>query len=227
MRTWTLVTLLVVAACGNKKPPEPAVDPPAAAPAPAPAPPAPPAPEEPVAVAPPPPQENTSLSVTVKTAGGSTMDGRLKRIERSTDWWGEEDWSADTKDLSFTAESNGAERSLRWDDVRTLAIKAGGVPDQVDCTYSSEYQPWMYTCELRLEVIASTKDGQALKVTDRHKWRFVFQDGQEVEFWIAKHPARLQDEGERDDENYEMYFKLQDELKQVRTGSLVTSIVVK
>ena len=100
-----------------------------------------------------------------------------------------------------------------------------GNPADSDCAYSSDYSPWMYTCEVKCKSTATTTDGKKWAVVSRHKWRFTFDDGTVVEFWFYKHPARMQDPDNTDGENYNVYIQLQDRLRE-EMKSLVTSIRV-
>ena len=63
------------------------------------------------------------------------------------------------------------------------------------------------------------KDGSSWTANTRHKWHFVMEDGSEVEFYLTKHAARMQDGrvvtiDDAQGENYDMYTQLQDQLRQ-------------
>ena len=221
-----LVATLLFAACGEKKAPEAAaaVAVEAAAPvAEAPAP-------EPEPAPPPPPEvvDNADLTITFARADGSQQAGHVKRIERSSDWWGEADWLTDDVKTTLTLEGGGTEIEVGWDQISQIAVSAGSATSS-DCTYSSETNPWIYTCETRIDTQAVTKDGKSYVVGNRHKWRFTWDDDTEVEFWLKKHPARQPDTQvqsiDRGGENLDMYSALQDQLReelktQVRTISV-------
>jgi len=227
-----LVPLLLsmLLACGPKKAPE--------APAAVAAPVAPVAPvveepePEPEPEAPPAPIINADLQVKLTRANGSTVSGHLVRIERSDDWFGEEGWDTDKSELVFNGEGTGEYRKITWPEVSAVTVKPGGVPADVDCVYDSNYTPWMYDCTLKIPSTVKTKDGKSYTVDSRQKWRFVFEDGQEVEFWLKKHPAREQDENRVDldtvnPENYDLYSKLQQRLRAERTGDIVVKVEVE
>ncbi len=177
-----------------------------------------PAPDEP----PPPPPDNVDWTVDIKRADGSTVTARVTRVERSSDWWGEADWLDAPGDLKLTLEGYGTEVEVSWDELKSVVI-AKGNPADSDCAYSSDYNPWMYTCEVKIKSTATTLDGKKWTVVSRHKWHFQFEDGTTLEFWLYKHPARMQDPDNTDGENYDVYSQLQDRLR-VEMKTLVTSI---
>jgi hypothetical protein len=220
-----MLSLLV--ACGPKKAPEPVAAPVAAVPDPAPVAEAEPEPEpEPVDII------NADLNIKVTRANGSVIEGHVKRIERSGDWYGEEAWVTDRAELKFNGEGTGEYRKITWPDVKSVTIKPGAVPADVDCVYDGSFRPWMYDCTLKIPSTVTTKDGKSYAVDTRNKWRFVFDDGGEVEFWMVKHPAREQDEkvvelDTEDPQNFDLYTKLQQRLREERTGSMVVKVEVK
>lgn len=229
-RALTLSLLFVVAACGEKTPPTPAVEEAVAEAPAAPEPEAEADPEPEPAYEPPPPADNADLKITVNFSDGTSKSGHVKRIERSADWYAEEGWETDAGSLKIELEGNGTLKEVTWSDLTSISVSPGKVPGDVDCTYSSDYTPWMYTCTLRTPSTAKTSDGKSWTVNTRHKWRFTYDDDSQVEFWLAKHPARMQDEKvvELDDdigENYDMYTQLQDQLRQ-EVGGLVKSVSV-
>ncbi|MBN1335404.1 MAG: hypothetical protein JXB39_05540 [Deltaproteobacteria bacterium] len=235
MRAWILSSLFLVA-CGPKAaPPQPAAEPEAAPPVVAE-----PEPEAapPVEVAPPPepepPKDNADFFASVTRADGKKHEGRVRLLERSTDWFAEADWSIDPPDLKVTLEGDGKEIEADWKNIRSIVIKYGKVsPENTDCFYDSEFSPWMYTCTLKGDSSATTTDGKTWKVTSRHKWRFTFLDGTTEEFWLYKHPARMQDpktydiDVEADQlENVLLYEELQNRLW-VEAKTIVTSVAIK
>jgi hypothetical protein len=220
------IALTLLAACGEKAPPTPApVE--AAAPAPAPAPAAP----EP----PPPPAEvvNASFKATVTRADGTSVSGKVKRVERSSNFLGNDAWSTEAADLKINAEGAGTYAKLTWDKVKSITVAPPVVKsDTISCTYSSETNPWLYECNIPAPAKLATTDGQTLTVDSGHKWRFVFDDGSEVEFWMKKHFAWEQDANEvtletENPENYDLYAKLQQRLKTEVKSSLVTKITIE
>lgn len=233
MRTRLLFPLLflsLVAAKGGKKKGEPA---PAPAPEPAPAaapaveepPPAPPEPEAPKAV------RNVDMSVTVAYADGTTKAGKVTGLERTVDFYGDEGWTAEDDKIRLTVEAAGTEKQVAWKDVKSLSVVAGKIPDDVDCTYSSDFSPWMYECTLRTTVNAVMKDGSKGTVTNRHRWRLSYDDGSKVELSVYKYTVREPDDrelkfGDEAGENFALYTKLQDQLRTDAKAALVKSITV-
>ena len=229
MRTLSLILLLT--ACGPKKAPETT----AAEPAPAPVAAAEPTPEPEPEVAPEPPPEviNSDLSITVGRAGGASKAGKVKRIERSTDWFGDEGWSTEPKDLKLALEKGNSAKDVTWAEVKSIAVVPGKVPADADCVYDSNFQPWMYDCTVKTTATVTLKDGTTgWVVTNRHKWRFTYEDNSQEEFWLYKHPAREQDDKVVDldttnPENMDLYVKLQERLKSELKTTLVTKVTVQ
>jgi hypothetical protein len=173
---------------------------------------------------PPPPVNNVNWNVEIQLADGTSMSGLVRRVERSSDWWGEADWLTDASDLKLTLEGYDTEIEVGWDGLKGVTLETGKATDS-DCAYSSDYNPWMYTCEVKLKTTATTLDGKKWTVVSRHQWHFVFDDGTDLAFWLYKHPARLQDPDNTDGENYNVYILLQDQLTE-ELKSTVTSIKV-
>jgi hypothetical protein len=228
-RFFLLSSLVLMVACGEKKAPEPA--PAAAAP-----PPPPPAPvvEEP---APPPaPVEvtNADLNVTLTMADGSSKSGHVKRVERSSNFRGDEDWLTDSGELKIAGEAPGAYKKFTWDQVQSVSIKpAPASTSNISCTYSSEYNPWVYECTIKAPSTLTAKEGGTFTVDTGYKWRFVFDDDSEVEFYMKKYIVWEQDSEEVgldtvNPENYDLYGKLQQRLKaDVKGAGLVTRIEIQ
>ena len=91
--------------------------------------------------------------------------------------------------------------------------------------------PWMYTCEVRNKSTVRLKSGTRLSATSRYKWRMTFDDDSQVEFWLYKHAARMQDGGNVEygmdmAENPGIYQQLQQDLR-VELKSLLTSITIQ
>lgn len=228
MRSLSLILLLV--ACGPKNPPETAAT---TAPAPVEAAPAPePEPEPEAPPEPPPEVNNADLNITVTQASGTAKAGHVKRIERSTDWFGEEGWSTEEKDLKISLEKGNSAKDATWKDIKSIAITPGAITD-VDCVYDGNYSPWMYDCTIKTNASVTLKDGTSgWTVVNRHKWRLTYDDGSQVEFWLYKHPAREQDDKVVDlettnPENFDLYTKLQTRLKSEIKTTLVTKVTVQ
>jgi len=227
MRSLSLILLL--AACGPKEPPQSA----ATAPAPAPVAEA-PAPEPEPEAAPEPPADitNADLNITVTTAGGTSKGGHVKRIERSVDWFADEGWSTDTKDLKISLEKGNSAKDVTWSEIKSIGIVPGAVTD-VDCLYDSNFSPWMYDCTIKTTATVALKDGSTgWTVANRHKWRLTYDDGSQQEFWLYKLPAREQDDRVVDldttnPENFELYTKLQTRLKSEVKTTMITKVVVQ
>lgn len=228
MRTLSLILLLV--ACGPKDAP---VENAGTAVAPAPVEPAPePEPEPEPEPAPPADVVNADLSITVGQAGGTSFAGHVKRIERSTDWYGEEGWSTEASDLKISLEKGNSAKEATWTEIKSITIAPGAITD-VDCLYDSNFSPWMYDCTIKTKAAVTLKDGSTgWTVVNRHKWRLTYDDGKQVEFWLYKHPAREQDEKVVDletanPENFELYTSLQARLKTEIKTTLVTKVTVQ
>lgn len=228
-RLTPLLFLLLIAAKGKKK--EPVVPPPveSAAPA-APAaeepPPAPPEPAAPTHV------RNIDMNVSIAFADGTSRAGKVTGVERTIDFYGDEGWSADDGKLKMTVEANGTEKQVGWKDVKSISIVPGKIPDEVDCTYSSEFSPWMYECTLRTTTTATLRDGSKGVVSNRHRWRFTWEDGSTTEFSIFKYTVREQDDrdiqfGSEQTENFALYTRLQDKLRTDAKTVLLKGVTVQ
>ena len=220
--------LALVAAKGGKKKEEAPAPAPAAEPAPAPA----PVEEAPAPEAAPEPVRNADLTVTITYADGSTKGGHVKGVERTVDFYGDEGWTSDEGKLKLTVEANGTEKYVAWKDVKAITVTPGKIPDDVDCTYSSDFTPWMYECTLRTTAAVALKDGSKGTITNRHQWRFTMDDGGTVEFSVYKYVAREQDSkvvefGDESTENFALYTRLQDKLRTDAKTALVKSVTVQ
>lgn len=230
-RLFVLSFLLLIAAGGKKKKDKEEVPAPEPAPAPAPA----PAPEEPPP--PPPPAEpvvvkNANLTVTITFADGSTKSGHVTGIERTVDFLGDEGWGSDDKGTRLTVEVGSSEKSVGWADVKSISVTPGKLPDDVDCTYSSDFSPWMYECTLRTTTSVVLKDGTKGTITNRNHWRFTYDDGSTLEFQVFKFTVREQDStelqyGDEATENFKLYSKLQDQIRTELKGKIVKSVTVQ
>lgn len=203
MRKPLVAMVLGVLAFGlvaGKKPKneEPAPAPEAAAPAPAAAeePEAAPAPEpEPTSSAP-----NANFDATITRADGSKTSGHVVRVERSSDWYGEEGWTDSASKLTITVEGNGTEKDVPWDQVRSVEVSYLGKAN-IDCDYDSTYTPLMWTCAMKTTSKVTLADGGGWTVANRHKWRLTFSDGKVEEFWLNRVNARQQEEAPADMNN--------------------------
>lgn len=222
------LVLVALGGCGEKKPPAAPVvaETPAPPPAPEPAP-------EPEPPAPPPEIRNADFNVTVTRANGTTVSGHVKRVERSENFLGDAEWLTDASDLKMAAEGPGTYAKLAWTDIAAISVKPESASvNNMSCTYSSDYNPWMYECTLKVPSTVTTKDGKSLTVDSGHKWKLVLDDDTEVEFWLKKHRAWEQDSesvtlSTTNPENYDLYGKLQQRLKSEVNGDLVVKIQVQ
>jgi hypothetical protein len=230
-KLWPLLFLTLIAAKGGKKKGEPAPAPapaPAAEPAPAPEAP-PPAPEEPPA---PKVVKNADFSATLTYANGTTKSGKVQGVERTVDFVGDEGWTDEAGKIKLTIEMGGTEKQAEWKDVKSIAITPGKMPDDVDCTYSTEQSPWMYECVLRTTTVATLKDGTKGNISARHRWRFTWADGNTTEFTVYKHVVREPDDreiefGQEVTENTALYTRLQDKIRQDLKGDMLKSVSVQ
>ena len=221
----SILIALTMTGCGPKDaPPTPAAEaaPPVEAPAPA------PVVEEPPA--PPPEIKNADFTVSLSTAGGGSVSGHVKRIERGENTYGD-GWTTEEKAMAFYVEGNGEYKKITWSDVKRISIS---IPDSkdFDCLYSSEYSPWMYECSVKLKSTVTTKDGKSYVADSGHKWKFVTDDDAEHTFWLKKHYARKQDDKVVDlnvtnPENYALYGELQAQLRNEMKGDLVKTISIQ
>ncbi len=228
----SLVALLFLPTVALAKPkkaePAPVPAPAAAAPVPAPEPALEPTP-------PPPPEEpsgarNVSFTVSLTRADGTSRSGHVKGIERSADFHGDQGWESGAKDITFEIETAKGEKVVAWTDVKSINIAPGKMPDDVDCTYSSDFNPFMYECSIRTTTVANLKDGSKGNVITRNKWRFTFDDGAPVELYLYKHTERMQADatpGEDQEEDPGMYTKLQQALRETLKKSIVKSVTVQ
>jgi hypothetical protein len=232
-----LLFLSLVAAKGGKKKdaaaeapaPAPEVVPAAPAEAPPAAEPAPPAPEAP---APPKVVRNASFSATITYADGTTKGGKLVGVERTADFYGDEGWTEEAGKLKLTVESGSTEKQVAWADVKSISIAPGKIPDEVDCSYSSDTDPWTYECTLRTTASVVLKDGSKGNVSNRHQWRFTWEDTSTTELQVFKYTLREPDDrqiefGQEVGENFALYSKLQDRIRQDVKTKLVKSITVQ
>ena len=221
----SILIALTITGCGPKEaPPAPA----AATPPPVEAPVAAPVVEEP----PPPPPEvkNADFNVSFSTAGGNTVSGHVKRVERGENTYAD-GWTTEEKALSFYVEGNGEYKKIKWSDVKKVSVSIPNAKD-FDCLYSSEYSPWMYECSVKLKSTVTTKDGKSYLADSGHKWKFVTDDDAEHTFWLKKHYARKQDDKVVDlevtnPENYALYGELQAQLRNEMKGDLVKTISIQ
>lgn len=235
--SWIIV-LGFATACGEKVPPEVAAEAPQVAPEAAPVVEAPaaeePTVEEPVVEVPIPepalPSTNADLQVSLTFNDGTSKAGHVWLVERSSDWYGEAAWDSADGDVTLQLEGNGTEIAASWSEIKKISVTIAKVSESSDCTYDSDFSPWMYNCTLRNKGTAVTTDGRSWEITDRHKWRLSFDGGDSAEFWLYKHPARQQDEQtvglDSSGENYDLYIALQDRLRE-EVKTMVTGVTVK
>ena len=223
-----LLVLFALVAVAKPKKQEPA---PAPVPAPATEPTPPPAPVEP----PPPPEptrvKNADISVVFVRQDGSSATLKVVRIERSVDFYADQGWSNTDSDLRLSIEVGTTEKAVSWKDVKSVSVAPGKMPDDLDCTYSSDFTPWMYECTIKTTANVVLKDGSKGTVNNRHKWLFATEDGTETEFWLFKHTARMQDDSGSAsvdaEENTKIYPRLQEQLRAEIKTTLVKSVTVQ
>ena len=228
MRIALLACLLAPSAAFAKpkaksEPPPPPVE----APAPAPEPEAPPAEE-----APPPPAprlKNVSLNVSLTMADGTSRSMHVTGLERADDFHGDRGWTSEPGDLKITLEAGKSEKYVTWTDLKSIAIAPGKMPDDVDCSYNSDFNPFMYECSIRTVTTAVLKDGSKGTVTTRNKWRLADEDGGAVELYLYKPTERMQGEPTDGDqfEDPGMYTKLQQSMRATLKTNLVKAITVQ
>lgn len=222
--------LLMLMGCGNKTPPAPSIE---EAITPTLTPDSPPEPDpEPITEEPEQAPSNVNFRATLTYADGSSKSGQVVRLERSEDFYGEEGWSGDPVDLKINADGGSEYKKIPWTGLRTVTVKAGTIPRDVNCFYSSEYNPWMYECTLKTTAMMIDSSGKQWTVDSPHKWRMTFSDDTAVEFWLKKHHARQQDNKEIDlkgenVENFDLYTALQSELREAVSNNLVVAIRVE
>jgi hypothetical protein len=186
-----VLCLGLVAAKGGKKnkkeeAPPPAPAPAAAEPAPEPEPEPAPVPEEPPA---PRVVKNVdpALGVTVTWADGTTKAGKLQGIERSASFSGGDEWVEEARKLTIAVVVGSSEKSVAWKDVKSVTVAPGKLPDDVDCTYSSDFSPWMYFCSLRTTTTVVMKDGTKGTASEPYVWRLTFDDASTTDLQLYKH----------------------------------------
>ena len=173
---------------------------------------------------------NADFNATVSHADGSSTSGHVRRVERSEGWYGEKGWTDKAAKVTVTLEGNGTEIESEWKDIKSVTIKYGAKAD-IDCQFDSEYTPIMYMCVLKSTGTVSHTDGKSWTAGNRHKWRFLFDDGTVEEFWIKKLPEREQEAGNAEigdgsQQNYALYEKLQKQVLERAGSSAVTKIEI-
>ena len=222
---------VLLAGCGKKEAPSSAADAVAAAQsAPTAAPEPDPEPAPPAAPARPP--SNVDLTVTVTFADGTTKSGHVFRLERSDDFYGEDVWSGETADIKLSADGGSEFKKLAWTEISSITIKPGAFPADVNCTYDSQYMPWMHECNIKVTATITDTSGKRWTADSGQKWKLVFDDDTAVEFWLKKHYAREQDTKEPSLEeemtqNPDLFVKLNQRLKEDIRAGLVVSIKVQ
>ncbi|MEQ1508091.1 MAG: hypothetical protein ABMB14_38030, partial [Myxococcota bacterium] len=172
---------------------------------------------------------NADFGAAITFADGSSQKGKVVRVERTVDWYGDQGWSDAEGDLKLTLEGGGTEVDVPWSDIRQIDITYGS-PTDVDCTYDSAFEPAMYMCVLKTTTKVKTKDAKVWDGADRHKWLFVFESGEAPEFWIAKLPERQQEAAVPElgtvEENTKLYEELQARITKTRVGKVPKSITI-
>lgn len=226
---FALLALLALPSFASAKP-KPKSEP---APAPAPAVEA-PAPVEapPVEEAPPPPParlKNVSMRVTLAMADGSTKSMDVTGLERAEDFHADTGWTSSAGSLKITLEVGKTEKEVSWSDLKSITIAPGKMPDDVDCSYNSDFNPFMYECSIRTTTTAVLKDGSKGVVITRNKWRLSSEESGAAEFYLSKHTERMQGEATDGDqfEDPGMYTKIQQALRETLKTNLVKSITIQ
>jgi hypothetical protein len=203
-----LVPVLLLAACGPKAPPPPG--PTAVTDAPV-APPAelepPPEPE-----APPPPAPNASFDVALTYADGRTVSGRVWRVERAIDFYGEQGFTDRAEKRTVALSGPSGARDAAWEELTEITIEYPADASGVSCEYDSATRPWMYTCTLPTTTTARTADGARWSVSTRNKWRLHVSGHGEVDLYLSKLPVRAPDDAASGygSENHALYATLRD-----------------
>jgi hypothetical protein len=172
---------------------------------------------------------NADFTVAITYADGSSDKGKVVRVERSEDWYGDDGFG--DGDLNLTLEGNGTEKQVPWTEIARVDITYGGL-EEVDCSYDSAYDPAMYMCVLRTTSKAKTRDGKTWDVAVRHKWRFVLEGGGLAEFWVYKLPARRQEEPGAEsglnatEQETRLYDELQKELLAMKVAKVPKTITI-
>ena len=221
-----LALALVAGGCGKKKSPTAAADETPTTTETAPPPPPPPPPEPEPEPEPEPPASNADFNATLTMADGSKVSGHVKRVERGEDWYAEDGYTDEADELTLELEGGGTLKNVTWDEIDRIDITYDG-RSGIDCTYSSDFMPWMYMCVLRNTPKAKTVEGKTWTVTTRNKWKFTFDDDSTVEFYVHKLPAREQDTetaGLDTTENYDLYAKLQGKVMELAKTKAVKTI---
>jgi hypothetical protein len=233
-RLLCLALLVTVSGCKKAPATAPAEPAPAAAPAPAPAPNVVDrAPETPPAPAPKPEVKaaNAEFEAAFSFGDGSARRGKVRRIERATDWYGEKGWTDNANKLTISLEHGDKAKDVPWTDVKTIEIEYLG-RSAIGCDYDSNFSPIMYTCTMKTKSRATLKDGSVWDVTTRNRWKFEMSDGSFVEFYAYKLPARQNEGteaeiGDGSTQNFKLYETLQDDLvNSLKTKDVVTRITI-
>ena len=169
-------------------------------------------PMEPVEVK---PEPNADFNATIKFSDGTTKTGHVIRVERSSDFYGMNDWLDKESKLTIFAESGSTAKDLAWTEIKSVSVipnKAG-----ISCVYESEWNPWLYVCTNKTNSSLVDTNGKKWGLDSKNKWRFTFEDESTVEFWIQNIRALQQDSveielGMEAYENAELYGLLQESL---------------
>jgi hypothetical protein len=170
--------------------------------------------------------------VAVSFGDGSGRRGKVRRLERASDWYGEDGWTDKPVKLTLSLERGDAAKDVSWSEVKSLEIEPLG-RDSIGCDYDSAFTPIMYTCTMKTKSRVVLKDGTSWDLTTRNRWKFEMEDGTSIEFYGYKLPARESesDEAEIGDgstQNFALYEKLQNALVAlVKTDEVVKKITVE
>ena len=177
-------------------------------------------------------ESNVSFNATLTYASGEVKSGKVIRVERSQDFYGEKDWYDSAGRITIYVESGSDAEDKTWDEIGKIKIVAGKIPADSSCIYESDWMPWLYICTLDTKSTAVTKDGKSWSIDSKYKWRFYFEDESVVDFWIQKHRALEQSAKEvtldtANPEDRELYQKLQQQLREEVGSTMLRSIVIE
>ncbi len=162
------------------------------------------------------PVSNVDFNATINFSDGSSKSGHVIRVEVSSDFYGMKDWLDKESRLTLFAESGSTAKDLAWTEIKSISVspKSG----DINCVYESDWMPWLYICTNKTNTSLVDLEGKKWGVDAKNKWKFYFDDEEEVEFWIQNYRALQQDTvevelGMEAYENPELYSQLQNEVK--------------
>jgi hypothetical protein len=221
-RVQMLILLSTIIGCGPKEAPETATPPPA------------PEPEVVEKVEPEPepepepakPSPNADFNIKLSYSDGTTKEGHVIRLERSSDFYGMKDWYDKESKLTIYSEAGTTAKDLTWTDVKTINIAA---TKDIGCIYESDWNPWLYICTMKTDSSLVDSSGGKWNVDSKYRWRITFDDNTETEFWLQNIRSMEQDDkevelGMDNNQNHDLYGKLQEQLT---SSAFVTKIEIQ